>query len=90
MTARSWRGTGPVEECCRTILRVRSETSSRIARFSEHEAVEVLPILGRPTVAVKPSNGALMVSEAILVKGSRRVVEPSTIQRLGNSANLFA
>jgi hypothetical protein len=91
MTSRSWRGAGPGEECCRTALRVRSETSSRIARYSEHEAVEVLPILGRPTVAVKPGNGALMVSEAILVRiaESCRTIDDPTFGHLRKSLRLI-
>ena len=52
-------------------LRVRPETSSGIAEFSEHEAdrreleegersaVEVLPVLCQTTAAVEPGDGAL-------------------------------
>ena len=52
-------------------VRVRPGTSSGITKFSEHEAdgceaqecerlaIEVLPILGKPSAAVEPSNGAL-------------------------------
>jgi N-formylglutamate amidohydrolase len=52
-------------------LRVCPRTSSAIAKFSEHEAdgceaqecerlaIEVLPIFGKPSAAVEPSNGAL-------------------------------
>src|SRR6476659_1189308 len=53
------------------IFRVRPETSRWIAEFSEHEAdwgeaqererfaVEILPILGEPSAAIEPGNGAL-------------------------------
>src|SRR5712671_3918224 len=52
-------------------LRVCPKTSGRIAEFSEHEAdggeaqererlsVEILPILGEPSAAIEPRNGAL-------------------------------
>ena len=53
------------------VLRVRPETSSGVAEFSEHEtdrseleegercAVEVLPVLCQAPAAVEPSDGAL-------------------------------
>jgi len=52
-------------------LRVRPGTSSGITKFSEHEAdgceaqecerlaIEVLPIFGKPSASIEPSNGAL-------------------------------
>ena len=52
-------------------LRVRPGTSSGITKFSEHEAdgceaqecerlaIEVLPIFGKPSASVEPSNGTL-------------------------------
>ena len=51
--------------------RVRPGTSSGITKFSEHEAdgceaqecerlvIEILPILGKPSASVEPSNGSL-------------------------------
>ena len=54
-----------------SMLRVCPGTSSRITKFSEHEAdrceaqecqrlaIEVLPILGKPSAAVEPGDGAL-------------------------------
>ena len=53
------------------IVRVRPGTSSGITKFSEHEAdgceaqecerlaIEVLPIFGKPSASVEPSNGTL-------------------------------
>jgi hypothetical protein len=53
------------------LIRVRPGTSSGITKFSEHEtdgceaqecerlAIEVLPIFGKPSASVEPSNGAL-------------------------------
>ena len=52
-------------------LRVRPGTSSGITKFSEHEAdgceaqecerlvIEILPIFGKPSASVEPSNGSL-------------------------------